>query len=403
MTKRLLILFFAVFMISSAIAQEASRWRGPTADGKYPDTGVMKQWPADGPEMLWSFEDLGQGHSTPVVYNGKIYVSGAVEPTGFIYVFDMNGKLLKKYEYGKEYFESYPGTRSSPTLVGDLLYIYSGYGVLNCFKAESGELVWKKDLFNDFGGQQIRWGVTETAVVDGDLIYATPGGSENFLVALDRKTGDLMWSSKGVGEKTAYCTPLIIELPARKLIVTHSESHILGIDAKDGKVLWSFDQPNQYSVHPNTPIYNDGGIFYFSGYGKGGGMLELSADGSSVSQKWFSERFDSRMGGAVLHDGHIYTSGDRNKYWYAIDWETGEEKYAENALAVGVVIFADGMLYCYGQRGELVLAEATPAGFEKKGQIKIELGSDQHWAHPMIQDGVLYLRHGNAMMAYKIK
>ena len=132
-------------------------------------------------------------------------------------------------------------------------------------------------------------------------------------------------------------------------------------------------------------------------------MLELSADGSSVSQKWFSERFDSRMGGAVLHDGHIYTSGDRNKYWYAIDWETGEEKYAENALAVGVVIFADGMLYCYGQRGELVLAEATPAGFEKKGQIKIELGSDQHWAHPMIQDGVLYLRHGNAMMAYKIK
>ena len=105
MTKRLLILCFAVFMISSAIAQEASRWRGPTADGKYPDTGVMKQWPADGPEMLWSFEDLGQGHSTPVVYNGKIYVSGAVEPTGFIYVFDMNGKLLKKYEYGKEYFE----------------------------------------------------------------------------------------------------------------------------------------------------------------------------------------------------------------------------------------------------------------------------------------------------------
>lgn len=402
MIRTTLLVLFMLY-IGVANAQEPSKWRGPSADGRYPGSGLLTEWPADGPEILWSFEELGKGFSTPVIHGGKIYVSAAVDPTGYIYVLDMEGKLLNKYPYGEEFFESWKGTRSTPTLVDDLLYMYSGLGVLSCFLAESGEVVWRKDLLKEFGGRQITWGVTETVVVDGDVVYATPGGVENFMVALNRKNGDLIWSSKGVGEKSAYCTPLLIDLPYRQLIVTHSESHIIGIDRKDGKVLWSFDQPNQYSVHPNTPLYHDGGIFYFSGYGRGGGMLELSTDGSSVSQKWFSDRFDSRMGGAVYDDGYIYTSGDKNKYWYCIDWETGEEKYAEKALTIGVVIFADGMLYCYGQRGELVLAKASPAGFEKKGQVKVELGSEQHWAHPMIKDGVLYLHHGSALIAYKIK
>ncbi len=403
MNKQISMFLTALFLVGGLMAQTPSKWRGLSGDGKYPDTGLLKEWPANGPEMLWSFEELGDGHSSPVIYNGKIFISGAVEPTGYIFVLDMDGKLLNKYPYGKEFYESWEGTRSTPTLVGDLLYMFSGYGVLSCFKAESGDLVWHKDMFKDYSGQQIRWGVTETVVVDGDVIYVTPGGKDNFLIALNRMNGELIWSSKGVGEKSAYCTPLVIELEKRKLIVTHSESHIMGIDAKDGKVLWKHYQPNQYSVHPNTPLYHDGGIFYFSGYGKGGGMLKLSEDGSSIEPGWYSERFDSRMGGAVLHEGYIYTSGDKNKYWYCIDWESGEEKYAEKALAVGVTIFADGNLYCYGQRGELVMAKATPAGFEKTGETKVELGSAQHWAHPVIHNGVLYLHHGNALMAYKIK
>lgn len=401
--KKLLAFFLTLLFAFSLNAQEASKWRGPHGDGKFPDTGVLKEWPQGGPEMLWSFEDLGKGFSSPVIYNGKIYISAAVEPTGYIYVLSMDGKLLNKYEYGKEFFESWPGTRSTPTLAGDLLYMESGYGVVSCFKADSGEKVWSKDLFSDFDGENIRWGVTETLVVDGDVLYATPGGKNNFLVALNRFHGTTIWSSKGVGEKSAYCTPLIINLPSRKLLLTHSESHILGIDAKDGKVLWSYEHPNEWSVHPNTPLYNDLGIFYFSGYGKGGGMLELAPDGSSVKQKWYSDRFDSRMGGAVYDKGYIYTSGDKSKYWYCIDWKTGEEKYAVKELGIGVVIWADGMLYCYSQKGELVLAEATPKGFVKKGETKITLGNDQHWAHPVIHNGILYLHHGSALMAYKIK
>ncbi len=401
--KRITLLTLASLIFISAMSQKASVWRGPLGNGTYLSTGLLNEWPADGPEILWSYEELGKGHSTPVVYDGKIYVSAAVEPTGYIYVFNMNGKLLNKYEYGEEFFESYPGSRATPTLAGDMLYMFSGKGVLSCFKAESGELVWRIDVFKEYGGRQIRWGVNESPVVEDDKIYITPGGEKHFMLALNRKNGKLIWTSKGVGEQTAYCSPMLIDLPERKLIVTHSESHIIGIDRNNGEVLWSFDQPNQYSVHPNTPLYHDGKIFYCSGYGKGGGMLELNSDGSSVTQKWYSDRFDSRMGGAVYYDGYIYTSGDRNKYWYCIDWETGEEKYAEKALTIGVIIMADGKLFCYGQRGELVMAEATPAGFIKKGQVKVTLGSEQHWAHPMIHDGILYLRHGSALIAYKIK
>ncbi len=403
MSKRLLSLSVVLVLAMGIMAQAPSKWRGPSADGKFPDTGLLKEWPAEGPELLWSYSELGDGHSSPVIYGDKIYISGAIEPTGYIFVFDLNGKLLKKYPYGEEFYESWEGTRSTPTLAGDLLYMFSGYGVLSCFKANTGDLVWQVDTFKKFGGQQIRWGVTETVVVDGDLVYVTPGGTEHFLVALNRLNGELAWSSKGVGEKSAYCTPLVVELPARKLIVTHSESHVLGIDGKDGTVLWKHNHPNQYSDHPNTPIYHDGGIFYFSGYGKGGGMLKLSKDGSQITPSWFSERFDSRMGGGILHEGYIYTSGDKNKYWYCIDWNTGEEKYAVKDLAIGVTIFADGMLYCYGQKGELVMAKASPEGFKVAGQTKVELGTAQHWAHPVIHNCVLYLHHGNALMAYKIK
>jgi outer membrane protein assembly factor BamB len=179
--------------------------------------------------------------------------------------------------------------------------------------------------------------------------------------------------------------------------------HIIGLDAKDGKMLWSHPQTNRYQVHANTPIYHDGGLFCFSGYGQGGVKLELSADGSSVSKAWFNEKLDSRMGGMVLVDGYLYGSGDNNRQWRCVDWKTGEEQYASTDIGKGVTIYADGMLYCYSDRGELGLAEATPKGFNLVSNTRVEMGSAQHWSHPAIHDGRLYLRHGNTLIAYKIK
>ena len=240
-------------------------------------------------------------------------------------------------------------------------------------------------------------------MIDGDVIYVTPGGKQNNIIALNRHTGKLIWSSRAKGELSAYCTPLLFEHNGRKILVTHTASHLVGLDAASGALLWSQKQPNEYSVHANTPVYYEGAIFYFSGYGQGGGLLRLSQDGSSVTREWFSKKLDSRMGGAVILDGYLYTSGDNAREWRCIEWESGKEMYASKELGKGVVIYADGMLYCYSDRGELALADADPAGFKVVSKTKVTKGSEQHWAHPVIHEGVLYLRHGSALIAYKVK
>jgi outer membrane protein assembly factor BamB len=244
--------------------------------------------------------------------------------------------------------------------------------------------------------------MNETPVIDGDILYITPGGTKSSIVALNRHTGDLIWNSPGKGELAAYCTPLLFEHNGRKILATHTETHLIGVDAATGKVLWSQSHPNEWAVHPNTPLYHEGRLYYLSGYGSGGGMLELAADGNSASLKWTQTIMDSRIGGAVLVDGYIYGSGD-SRVWSCLDWQTGEEKYTSKEIGIGVVIFADGMLYCYTQKGELALVKPSSSGFNVVSKTKVALGSEQHWAHPVIYAGVLYVRHGNALVAYKVK
>ncbi len=400
--KRLILLISICTLLSDGFTQVPTRWRGPSGDGHYPETGLLKQWPAGGPQILWSFEELGQGHSSAIVDQGFVFTTGMISETGYLFKFDLNGKLVYKKEYGQEFYESWYGTRGTPTIAGDKIYLLSGMGKLFCFENESGNILWSKDLTKDFDGSNIQWGMNETPVVDGKVIYITPGGKKNNLVALNRHTGDLIWSSPGKGQLTAYCTPLLFVHNGRKMLATHSESNIMGFDATTGKMLWSHYHQNEWSVHPNTPIYHEGMIYYLSGYGSGGGMLELSADGSSVKQLWKQKNMDSRMGGAVLVDGYIYGSGD-SRLWSCLDWQTGEELYTSQEIGHGVVIYADGMLYCYSQRGELALVAPDPSGFKVVSKTKVALGSEQHWAHPVIYDGVLYVRHGRALVAYKVK
>lgn len=403
MSNKLTIIFLFMIIVLGTNGQQSTRWRGPEGNGTYLETGLLKSWPQNGPEILWSYDKLGEGFSSPAFANDMIYLSGTVDGIGHVYALSQSGKLIWEKPYGPEFTDSYPGSRTTPVVAGNLLYIYSGTGLLSCMSANSGDLKWSKDLFKELGGEQIQWGVTETVVIDGDRLYITPGGKQHNVVALNRMNGQLIWSSKAKGEKSAYCTPLLVKLPNRTLLVTHTESHVIGVDAADGKLLWSQHHPNRYSVHSNTPLYHNGAIFYFSGYGQGGGLLKLSDDGAAASQQWFSKTMDNRIGGAVAVDGYIYGSGDNNRFWMCLDWNTGEIKYQAKGLANGTVIYADGMLYGYTDRGELFLAPASPEGLKVVSQTKVELGTNQHWAHPVISNGHLFVRHGNTLIVYKIK
>lgn len=401
--KQLICVMVTAALVLNGMAQTPTSWRGPNRNGNYPESGLLKKWPAEGPEMLWSFQELGQGHSSAVVDHGFVFTTGMIGETGYLFKFDLKGNLVYRKPYGPEFTSSYQGSRGTPTIVDHRIYLLSGNGILYCLINETGEILWSKDLVKDFGGKVIQWGMNETPVIDGDIIYITPGGRKNNMVALNRHTGDLIWSSPGRGQLAAYCTPLLFEHNGRKILATHYESYLVGFDATTGKMLWSQHQPNEWSVHPNTPIYHEGRLFYLSGYGQGGGMLELSPDGSSINRRWTQKKMDSRMGGAVLVDGFVFGSGDENRVWSCYNWETGREQYTSGTLGPGVVIYADGMLYCYSQRGELALVSPDPSGFRVVSETRITLGSEQHWAHPVIYDGVLYVRHGRALMAYNVK
>ena len=395
-----LILFICLSI--TANSQEATQWRGTNFSGIYTVEKLLPQWPAGGPQILWSFDKLGQGFTSPAFADNKIYINGMVDGQAVLFVFDLNGKVLQEIKYGKEFDSSYPGARSTPTIAGDLAYLFTGNGKLVCLNMKTGKPAWEKDLISQLGGINITWGYTEAIVVDGDKLFCTPGGKTNNVMALNRLTGETIWSSKGLGELSAYCTPLLVRLPSRQLLVTHTASHVIGIDTSHGKMLWSFPHPNQWSAHPNTPVYQDGGLFVFSGWGQGGEKLKLSADGSSVAKEWEIKSFDSRMGGAVLIGGYLYGSGDTDRSWQCIDWKTGEQKYSSTEVAKGATIAANNKLIGYSEKGELFMAEANSSGLKIISKTKVTLGSDQHWAHPVINNGVLYVRHGNVLIAYKI-
>jgi len=395
-----LFLSFALFQVSNA--QEPTKWRGVNSSGVYAVDKLLPYWPSDGPKILWSHDGLGQGFSSPVFANNKIYVNGMVDGEAVLFVLDLNGKELQQFKYGKEFVESYPGVRSTPTIVGDLAYLLTGNGKLTCLDLKSGKPAWEKDFITQMDGSNIQWGYTESLLVDGDKLFCTPGGKSNNVMSLNRMTGATIWSCPGLGEKSAYCSPLLIKLPERELLVTHTAGHVVGIDAATGKLLWNSEHPNEWAVHPNTPIYSDGKIFVFSGYGQGAEMLKLSADGSSITKEKDIKSFDSRIGGAVLIDGFIYGSGDKDRSWQCIDWKSGDVKYSSTEMAKGVVIAANKKLIGYSEKGDLFLADASPSGLKVISKAKVTLGTEQHWAHPVIDKGILYVRHGKTLIAYQI-
>ena len=397
-----LFVILSVCLMVVANAQEATNWRGNNSSGIYAVDHLSETWPAEGPQILWSASGLGQGFSSPTFANDKIYLNGMVDGQAVLFVFDQNGKELQQFKYGKEFEVSFPGTRSTPTVVGELVYLLTGNGKLTCLNLTTGTPVWEKDFLTQMDGINITWGFTESLLVEGDKLFCTPGGKTNNVMALNRMTGETIWNCSGMGELSAYCSPLLIKLPARQLLVTHTANHVLGIDGSTGELLWNSEHPNEWSVHPNTPIYSDGELFVFSGYGQGGEKLKLSADGSSVTKEWEIKSFDSRMGGAVLVDGFMYGSGDNGRTWQCIDWKTGAQKYSSSEVAKGVTIAANKKLIGYSEKGELFMADADPSGLKVISKTKVALGSEQHWAHPVINKGVLYVRHGDVMMAYKI-
>lgn len=395
------LLFFLFFNIS--LAQDLVQWRGADRKGIYNETGLLKEWPAEGPKLLWNFDGLGQGFTSVTVVNNKVYTTGVIGGKGVVFCLGTDGKLVWKVEYGKDWTESFPGTRTTLVYNKAKLYLATAYGEALCLDANTGNKVWSVDMATKYGSRTPKWGIVEAPAILEDKVFFTPGGTEVSIVALDINSGKEIWKSKATGEGSAYCSPLLIDHKGKKILVTSLTGNIVGLDVNDGTMLWSVPQTNVYSIHPNTPLYKDGYVYSLTGYKTGGVMFKIAEDGKSVTELWRNKTLDSQMGGAVWIDDLIIGSGQTDRSWQALDAKTGNVLFKTTEIGKGVVIYADGLLYCYADNGEMGILEIVDNSFKLKSKFRITLGTEQHWAHPVIDKGVLYIRHGNTLMAYNVK
>ncbi len=386
------------------------QWQGPGRDNKSAETGLLKRWPQDGPKMLWNFKGLGSGWASIAVSGGRIYTTGMIEKDGFLFCLDLDGKELWRQSYGAEWSRSHPGVRCTPTVFGGRVYVISGLGAAACFDALSGQKIWQADPFTEFGGKYGSWGIVESPLIVEGRVIVTVGGEKATMVALDAKDGKIVWASESTGDKSAYCSPIVISRAGRELIVTMTSDNIIGVDAADGKILWKYPVGSYVNdnrrIHPNCPVYQDDMVLCSSGYDMGAIMLRLSPDGSKAEKVWTNPVIDTHHGSMVLVDGYIYSSnwnGNGDGSWYCAEWNSGKVLYERHWKCKGSLAWAEGMLYCYEEKGGTVaLVRAEPAGFEPVSEFAVSLGDKEHWAHPVVFGKRLYIRHGDVLMAYDI-
>lgn len=400
--KKISILVLSLLISAQLLSQDFAQWRSVNRDGKYQETSLLKVWPVDGPELLWHFDELGDGHASVAIADDKIFTAGTIDDIGYIFAFNMSGELQWKVAYGPEWTQSWPGVRSTPLIIDKKLYLLSGFGKLTCMNTNDGSLLWEIDFMKEYGGLNIQWGFCENLLVDGKQLFVTVGGADANIVSVNKNDGKLIWKSKGKGEKSAYGSPALIIHNGRKLLIAHTEFSVLGLDAVSGKMLWSHEKKNRWAVHPNTPIYHEGQLYCVSGYGSGGIMLKLSDDGTNVTEVWKNISLDNQMGGVILLDGKLYGGGQNSKKFYCLDWNTGAELFETKDVQRGNSIYADGLIYFYDERGFINLLKPDGASTKVISKFKVPFGSAQHWAHLVINNKKLYLRHGNSLMLYSI-
>ena len=395
---------FATGLAATAIAQTPYGWRGPTHDGVYPETGLLKQWPANGPEKLWETLDAGKGYSSPVIVDDRIYLTGMNEDeTKEIFsAYSLDGKKIYEVVYGNPWDKTYPETRTTPAIDNGKAYVISGSGEIVCINTADGKIVWSVDGGKLYERKTGNWGTSECPLVYDNKVIYTPSGDQTTMVALNKETGELVWKSEPLGDSGAYISPILISYKGKRQIIGGTGQSYIGVDPETGKIQWRFtdwgrDGKPGGGIAPNSPLFKDGKIFFCQGYNINSVMLQLADDLNSVSLVWRNNDLDTHHGGYVLVDGTIYGSNWINNNqgnWVAVDWATGATKYDTNwggGKSKGSIVTADGMLYIYDERRGVV------------SEFRITKGEGPHWAHPVLHDGVLYIRHGNAFMAYKVK
>lgn len=401
------------------------QWRGKRRDGVCDETGLLLQWPAEGPKLLWKSAGLGRGYSAPIVTGGRIYITGDVGDELRVFALDLQGETVWQAKNGRAWKGPTPGARASCAYSAGRLYHMNAHGRVACLEAATGSELWAFEALERFGGKNITWGLSENLLVDGNHVIVTPGGAKALMAALDKNSGATAWSTEalrlgksdspaqqrlaapaGESDSASYASPILCTLGGRRHIVSCSLRHMFGVDAENGQLQWTRPLPTRYLVIAATPVLVGDAVFCTAPDTENGGLYRLRIEDHSVGvEKLWSAPIDTCQGGLVYADGVLYGAWyRREKQWGGLDARTGEARCLAKDLAMGPVLYADGRLYCLSQQGEMALVKPTPTAFEYAGRFSLvsERTTDA-WTHPVILDGRLYLRYHDTLFCYDVR
>ena len=403
----------------NAATSDWPQWRGPERNGTSGESGLLKQWPAGGPKLLWQVNDIGDGYSTPVVVGNRIYLmSNRDMENEFVAALStQDGKVIWTQRVGKvgnpNQNPPYAKARSTPTVEGNYLYALGSDGDIACLETKTGKIRWSKNIRTEFGGKPGEWAYAESPLVDGDVVVVTPGGADATMVALNKKTGALIWKSAiPGGDEAGYASAVAVQGGGRRQYVQLLSKGIVGVDAKTGQFLWRYKEAAKGPAQYFTPIAR-GEYVYGGALGVGGALLRLKpeANGVAAEQVYFTRGLPNGIGGAVVLGDHIYGT-EAGQGLVSAEFATGKVKWKSDNFGWASVAAADGHLYLHFITGDMVLVEASPDAFREKGRFtppnqpkKKQVGQfpEAAFAYPVIANGRLYIRDLGTLWAYDIK
>ena len=389
-------------MLAASVLAAADwpQWRGPNRDGRSAETGLLRAWPAQGPPQVFRAAGLGEGYSSLAIARGKIFTQGQRKEGEFVLAFDAaTGKKLWEAPNGKVFRERRGhGPRGTPTVDGDRVYALAGDGTLGCFDVATGRPLWGYNVVERFGGKVPGWGISESPLIDGDRLIVMPGGKGAALVALDKKSGNLLWKSQN--DSAAYSSAIAFDNGGIRQVVAFSDDAVFAVRADTGALLWRNKRVTNMIANIATPIYAGGFLFVSSDYGTGGALFRLKGEGKP-EEVYFTRDMKNHYSTSVLVGDTLY--GFSSSVLTALDFQAGRVRWRDRTVGKGSLIYADGMLYVLGENGALALVEASPDAYREKARFEVTRGDFPVWSPPVIADGKLYLREQDHLYCWDIR
>jgi outer membrane protein assembly factor BamB len=401
----------AVFIEDEPAPESAGwpQWRGPHRDGVVHMDNLLDDWPKKGPPLLWE-KPIGLGYSSFAVKDGRLYSLFREADKEVVACWRIeNGEEVWRHPYDCRADVDYPGPRSTPTLDGDRLYTAGSNGTLLCLDAATGSPRWQKDLLREFHASAPKWGVAFSPLIDGDLLFTSPGGPNgNSLAAFNKISGELVW--KTLDEPAGYSSPIAVTIAGTRQILFFMGRTLVAVRANDGKLCWRYPWETRFDVNAATPLVFAARlgdriqhyVFISSGYGRGCALLKIAAA-------------DGRFEAKTVYTGkqmacHFASPVRRGEYLFGIDdsplsclnLRTGKVMWKQSGIQKGSLLRINDYLLVLSEEGRLFLFDAVAENPDPKAQARPFQGG-RCWTMPVVAEGKLFLRNEEQMKCFDLR